>query len=74
MEIIQMLEQNGLLVNGTTESTVEEINNQRGGFLGMLLGTLGASLLGNLLTGKGSAGKGIGKGRGRGVIRAGEDF
>ena len=40
---------------------------QRGGFLSMLLGTLGASLLGNLLTGV----KGIVR-AGKGVIRAGE--
>ena len=31
----------------------KETKNQKGGFLGMLLGTLGASLLGNMLTGKG---------------------
>ena len=31
-----------------------EAKEQKGGFLGMLLGTLGASLLGNLLTGKGA--------------------
>ena len=45
----------------------------------MLLGTLGASLLGNFLTGKGaittSQGRGVyraGKGKGKGVLRAGE--
>ena len=76
MEIIHMLEENGILVNGTAETTVEEINNQRGGFLGMLLGTLGASLLGNLLSGqkgRGNAGGNAGR-KGRGVVRAGEDF
>ena len=44
-----------------------ETKEQRGGFLSMLLGTLGASLLGNLLT----AGKGIMR-AGDGIVRAGE--
>ena len=43
-----------------------ETKEQRGGFLSMLLGTLGASLLGNLLTG----GKGIMR-AGDGIVRAG---
>ena len=44
-----------------TESVQNEVKEQKGGFLTMLLGTLGASLLGNLLTGKGihRAGEGI---------------
>ena len=42
---------------------------QKSGFLSMLFGTLGASLLGNLLTGKGVKQSKI---PGRGVIRAGE--
>ena len=44
-------------------SVQNEIKEQKGGFLSMLLGTLGASLLGNLLTGKGTfkAGKGVNK-------------
>ena len=51
-----------------------EVREQKGGFFSMLLGTLGASLLGNLLTGKGiyRAGKGKGINRaGEGVLRAG---
>ena len=36
-----------------TETVQKEVKKQKGGFLSMLLGTLGASLLGNLLTGKG---------------------
>ena len=50
------------------ENSIEnETKEQRGGFLSMLLGTLGASLLGNLLTG----GKGIMR-AGDGIVRAGE--
>ena len=75
IQIIKALEEKGFLVEGTTETTANEVNEQRGGFLGMLLGTLAASLLGNLLSG--ASGKGIfraGDKYGKGVIRAGEDF
>ena len=49
-----------------------EAKEQKGGFLSMLLGTLGASLLGNLLTGKGINKKGKGINRaGEGIVRAG---
>ena len=51
MEIIQALEERGIVIPGTTQTVTQEIKEQKGGFLGMLLGTLGASLLGNLLTG-----------------------
>ena len=61
IKIIKSLEDSGLLLKGITESVQNEIKEQKGGFLSMLLGTLGASLLGNLLTGKGihRAGEGI---------------
>ena len=49
------------------ESVQNEIKEQKGGFLGMLLGTLGENLLGNLLTGKGI------HRAGEGIVRAGED-
>ena len=60
IKIIKSLEDFGLLLKGVTETVQNEVKEQKGGFLRMLLGTLGASLLGNLLTGKGiySAGKG----------------
>ena len=64
IKTVKSLEDSGLLLKGVT------------GFLSMLLGTLGASLLGNLLTGKGihRAGKGKGIHRaGEGTVRAGED-
>ena len=55
MKIIKALEKSGILLKGVSKTIKNETKEQRGGFLGMLLGKLGASLLGNLLTGgKGS--------------------
>ena len=61
IKIIEALENSGLLLKGVSKTIENETKEQRGGFLSMLLGTLGASLLGNLLTGKGimRAGDGI---------------
>ena len=53
IKIVKSLEDSGLLLKEVTESVQNEIKEQKGGFLGMILGTLGASFLGNLLTGKG---------------------
>ena len=53
IKIEKSLEDSGLLLKGVTESVQDEVKQQKGGFLSMLLGKLGASLLGNLLTGKG---------------------
>ena len=73
IKIVKSLEDSGLLLKGVTEWVQNEIKNQKGGFLSMLLGTLGASLLGNLLTGKGVNKKGKGIHRaGEGIVRAGE--
>ena len=47
-KIVKSLEGSGLLLKVVTESAENEIKGQKGGFLSMLLGTLGASLLGNL--------------------------
>ena len=52
-KIVKSLENSGLLLKGVTETVQNEIKQQKGGLLSMLLGTLGASLLGNLLTGRG---------------------
>ena len=49
IKIIQPLEDQDILLKGVTKTIKNDINNQNGGALGMLLGTLGASLLGNLL-------------------------
>ena len=67
IKIIEALENSGILLKEVTKTIENETKEQRGGFLSMLLGTLGASLLGNLLTG----GKGIVR-AGEGVIRASE--
>ena len=73
IKIVKSLEDTGLLLKGVTESVQNEVKEQKGGFLSMLLGTLGASLLGNLLTGKGVNKKGKGIHRaGEGIVRAGE--
>ena len=66
IKIVKSLEDSGLLLKGVTESVQNEIKKQKSGFLSILLGTLGASLLGNLLTGKG-----VNK-KVRGIYRAGE--
>ena len=63
LKIVKSLEDSGILLDGITETVKNEVKQQKGGFLSMLLGTLGASLLGDLLTKNLS---------GRGVIRAGE--
>ena len=73
IKILKSLKDSGLLLKGVTESVENEVKEQKGGFLSMLLGTLGASLLGNLLTGKGVNKKGKGIHRaGEGIVRAGE--
>ena len=59
LKIVKSLKDSGILLDGITETVENEVKERKGGFLSMLLGTLGASLLGNMLAG-------------RGVIRAGE--
>ena len=67
MKIFEALENSGILLKGVSKTIENETKEQRGGFLSMLLETLGASLLGNLLTG----GKRIVR-AGKGIVRAGE--
>ena len=74
IKIVKSLEDSGLSLEGVTETVQNEIKEQKGRFLSILLGTFGASLLGNLLTGKGTyrAGKGKEINRaGEGIVRAG---
>ena len=59
LKIVKSLEDSGVSLKGVNETIKNEAKEQKGGFISMLLGTLGASLLGNMLAGKG-------------VIRAGE--
>ena len=73
IKIVKSLEDSGFLLKGVTETVQNEIKQQKGGFLSMLLGILGASLLGDFLTGKEINKKGKGTVRaGEGVVRAGE--
>ena len=73
IKIVKSLEDSGLLLKGVTETVQNEVKEQKGGFLSMLLGTLDASLLGNVLAGKeiNRAGKRINRAE-EGIIRAGE--
>ena len=75
MKIVQSLEESGLLIKGVSRTIKNKAKEQKGRFLGMLLETLGASLLGNLLTGRGTirAGKGT-IAAGGGMIKAGQGF
>ena len=68
IKIVKCLEDSGLLLKGVSKTVQNETKEQKGGFLSMLLGTLGARLLGNISAGKGA----IVKSRGRGINRAGE--
>ena len=67
MKIIEALENSGILLKGVAKTIEIETKDYRKGFLGMLLETLGASLLGNLLT----SGKSIMR-AGDGIVRAGD--
>ena len=69
LKIVKYLEDSGVLLKGVSETIKHEAKEQRGRFLSMLLGTLGASLLGDVLS-KGLTGKGVIR-AGEGTIRAG---
>ena len=77
-KIVQASENSGILLKGVTKTIKNETKEQKGGFLSMLLSTLGASLLGDLLT-KNLSGKGVRSGKktvraGKGFLRTGERF
>ena len=65
MKIVQALEDSNILLKDVTKTIKNGTKEQKGGFLSMLLGTFGASLLSDLLTKKLS---------GKGTVRAGERF
>ena len=69
LKIVKSLENSGLLLKRVSETIQHENKEQRGGFLSMLLGILGSSLLGDILS-KGLSGKGVIR-AGEGTIRAG---
>ena len=70
-KIVQALEDSNILLKGVTKTIENEAKMQKGGFLSMLLGTLGASLLGNLLSGKEIVRAGSGNEKGKGSVREG---
>ena len=71
IRIVQALEDSNTLLKGLTNTIRNETKEQKGRFLSMLLGTLGASLLGNLLAGKGIARAGAENNKGKEIVRAG---
>ena len=71
MKIVQALEDSNVLLKGVTKTIKNKIKKQKGGFLSMLLDTLGASLLENILAGKGILRAGSGNKKGKGIVRVG---
>ena len=71
MKIVQALEESNILLKGISKIIKNETKQQKGGFLGMLLGTLGDSLLGNMFTEKGMLRAGYGNKEGKGILKPG---
>ena len=75
MKIVKSLEEPSLLVKGVSKSIKNKAKEQKGGLLGISLGTLDSSLSGNLLTGESTVSAGEGTIRaGEGTVRAIQDF
>ena len=70
MKIVQALEDSNILLIGVTKTNKNEIKEQKGGFLSTLLGTLGASLLRNVLAQKEIVRAGSGSKKGKRIVRA----
>ena len=70
MKIVRALKDYNILLKGVTKTIKNETKEQKRGFLSMLLGTLGAGLFGNLLSGKGMLRTGYRNKEGKGIIRA----
>ena len=68
MKTVKSLGKSDLLIKSVRETIKNEAKEQKARFLGMLLGFLGASFLGNQLTGKGTVRAG------EGIIRTSQDF
>ena len=71
MKIVQALEDSNNLLNGVTKTIKNETKKEKGGFWSMLLRTLEASLLGNLLAGKGISRADSGNKKRKGILRGG---
>ena len=67
MRIVISLDKSGLLIKEVSEIIKNEAKEQKGGFLGILLGALAASMLGSALIGRGVIRAG------KGTIRAAEN-
>ena len=84
MKTVKSLEESGLLITGVSQTIKNEAKERKERFLGMLLDSLGAGLLGNLLTSKGAMATSQrrkantpGEGRiraGESTVRAGQEF
>ena len=70
IRIVESLVDSSLLLKGVSEKIQNEAKEQKEGFLSMLLGTLGVSLLRNILPGKGIVRGGYGNKKGKGIVRA----
>ena len=70
MKIVQALEDFNILLKGIAKAIENETKEEKEGFLGMLLGTLGAGFLENMLTGKRILRGGYGNIQGKGILRA----
>ena len=70
-KIFQALENSVVLLKEITKAIENETKEERGIFLEILLGTLGASLLGNMLAGKGILRAGYERKKGKGILKAG---
>ena len=71
MKIVQGLEDFNILLKEVTKTIKNDTRMQKGGFLSMVLGTLGASFFGNLLSGKGIVRASSGNKKEKGIVRAG---
>ena len=71
MNIVQAFEDSNILLKGVTKTNKNKTKKQKGGFLSILLGTLGAILLGNILAGKGIVRAGSGNKQRKGILKAG---
>ena len=73
MKIVQALENSNISLKGNTRTVENKAKQQKAGFLGILLRTLGllnASLIVNMLAGKGIIRAGYGNNKGKGMLRA----
>ena len=71
IKVVQALEDSDILLKGVTKAIKNETKDKKGGFLNMLLGSLGAGLIGNILAGKGIVRASSGTKKGKGIVRAG---